>query len=401
MEFSNSATKKQKEEMLEIERKAREGDAVSNMILFQRYRDGNVVLRDIKKSFEYLEVAVSKHYAPAEYDLGYLYYSGENGHPIDYNKAAQMYKRAAAQNNSNALNNLGVHYTYGLLDAIEIDYKKALACTFKAAKSGLNVAQRSLGLSYYHGEGTAQNYKKAIEWFTRAIKNGDNSAYYDLGKCYYYGHGVEKDIDRAFLLMSRAAIGGDRDGKKALKFHKQAYTNKDIKLKYPDIMTMDFHLNDYPDEFDDDIEDIKFSKEELEDPNYTEKKAELPKGKKSLEAEESKQGIIGKVIEFFKKEKEKMFGINKIKMHELALPEEIKQDANAREFLRVINTGTGSCEFVIGSPLFAKSAAWGILLADLVRKVSDIYAQEDGVDKAQVARQIVEVLSAEINSPTE
>ena len=82
MEFSNSATKKQKEEMLEIERKAREGDAVSNMILFQRYRDGNVVLRDIKKSFEYLEVAVSKHYAPAEYDLGYLFIAEKMDIPL-------------------------------------------------------------------------------------------------------------------------------------------------------------------------------------------------------------------------------------------------------------------------------------------------------------------------------
>ena len=375
MDFFSLSKKEQLKKLSEIEKKAEEGDLESVITLAFVYSKGEIVPKDIKKSQQYFEYAASKHYAIAEYNLGYFYSNAENGYPIDYKKAVEMYKRAAAQNELSAISNLGFLYTYGFGDIIKIDLKKAVRCAFKAAKGGRPIAQRNLGLDYYHGDGIKQNYAKAIEWFTRAIKSGETDAYYDLGKCYYYGHGVEKDLDRAFLLMMRAAVSGDADAKKALKFHKRPYLNKTIKEKYPDIMTMDFHLGDYPDEFDDEIEDIDFSKEEIEEPQNNESKKEDNTLKGKVE------NMLGK---FF----------NGKKMKELKIPEDISQNPNAIEILRIIREDSDTCKYVIGE-LFEDSRVWGILMSDLIKRISEAY-EENGFNKDLTAKEILKVIELEL-----
>lgn len=375
MDFFSLSKKEQLEKLPEIEKKAAEGDLECNTILSKLYFKGKLVPLDIKKGQEYLDYAVSNNYAPAEYYLFYYYRLGKNGYPVNYEKSVQNLKHAAAQNYTLAVADLGVSYTYGLGDIIKVNLEKAARCAFKAAKQGNATAQRNLGLKYYHGDGIKQNYAKAIEWFTRAIRFGKTDAYYDLGKCYYYGHGVEKDLDRAFLLMMRAAVSGDADAKKALKFHKQPYLNKTIKEKYPDIMTMDFHLRDYPDEFDDEIEDIDFSKEEIEEPQNNENKKEDNALKGKVE------NMLGK---FF----------NSKKMKELKIPEEISQNPNAIEILRIIREDSDTCKYVIGE-LFEDSRVWGILMSDLIKRISEAY-EENGFNKDLTAKEILKVIELEL-----
>jgi hypothetical protein len=48
---------------------------------------------------------------------------------------------------------------------------------------------------------------------------------------------------------------------------------------------------------------------------------------------------------------------------------------------------------------FNDPRAWGILLADVARQVSRIYADENNEDQAQVLASIREALIAEINAP--
>jgi hypothetical protein len=48
---------------------------------------------------------------------------------------------------------------------------------------------------------------------------------------------------------------------------------------------------------------------------------------------------------------------------------------------------------------FNDPRAWGILLADVARQVSRIYAQEQNEDEAQVLASIRDALIAEINAP--
>ncbi len=172
-----------------------------------------------------------------------------------------------------------------------------------------------------------------------------------------------------------------------MKFYKQPYRNKDIKLKYPDIMTMDFHLENFPDEYDDDIEDIDFSKEEFEE----------PQNDKDNEDENSNQDNTtkGKV--------ENMLGkfFNNKKMQELELPKEISQDKDAKEILRIVYIDDTGCKFAIRGTVFDDSRSWGILLADLIRTVAKAYENENGEASQTTVNKIKEMLNCELDSPTE
>ncbi|MBE0442436.1 sel1 repeat family protein [Psychrobacter sp. FME13] len=71
-------------------------------------------------------------------DLGSLYYSGR-GVKEDYDKAFELYTKAAAQGEALAQFNLGEMYYYG--DSVSQDYNKAYEWYQKAADQGYQDAQ--------------------------------------------------------------------------------------------------------------------------------------------------------------------------------------------------------------------------------------------------------------------
>jgi TPR repeat protein len=109
------------------------------------------------------------------------------------------YKKAADENNSDAISRLGQIYENGLLGQ-EIDMKKAINYYKKAIDLDENAeAMNCIGSIYYKGKHLKQNYTLAFETFQRAAKFGNLDAMNNLGICYEYGNGVSKNVERAMV----------------------------------------------------------------------------------------------------------------------------------------------------------------------------------------------------------
>ena len=113
----------------------------------------------------------------------------------DYNKARECYELSAKQNNSDALNSLGILYQNGY--GVEQDYKKAREYYELSIKQNNSDALSNLGYLYRKGYGVEQDYKKAKEYYELSIMQNNSDALSNLGDLYYYGNGVEQDYIKA------------------------------------------------------------------------------------------------------------------------------------------------------------------------------------------------------------
>jgi hypothetical protein len=91
-----------------------------------------------KIGIELLQQAAVQGDKEAQFDLGYIYWSGSKGVPNDYSKAAEWIQNAAHQ--------------------------------------GHATAQWILGLMYRDGSGVPQDDHKAMEWLSKAGEQGQPAA---------------------------------------------------------------------------------------------------------------------------------------------------------------------------------------------------------------------------------
>ena len=124
----------------------------------------------------------------------------------DYKKAIDLYLEAATKGYAPAQGQLGFLYYNGL--GVTKDYTKAVEWFSKAAEQGDANGQNNLGIMYYNGEGISQDYNKAYMWFSKAAEQGDANAQYNLGLMYESGTGISQDYVKAFELFSKAAEQG-------------------------------------------------------------------------------------------------------------------------------------------------------------------------------------------------
>ena len=94
-------------------------------------------------------------------------------------------------------------------ESYEFTYLKA------SAASGDVVAQRTMGIKYYKGQGVPQNYKEAAKWFRLSAEQGDTMAQTSLGKMYYDGNGVKQDKVYAYMWWNVAISLGNKIAAKA------------------------------------------------------------------------------------------------------------------------------------------------------------------------------------------
>lgn len=109
----------------------------------------------------------------AQYLLGKSYEKG-NGVEVDYSKAANWYRKAAAQGLAKAQNRLGYLCVKGI--GVTQDYAEAAVWFRMAANQGDAMAQCNLGFSYASGKGVPQDYAMASNWLTKAIEQGNTNA---------------------------------------------------------------------------------------------------------------------------------------------------------------------------------------------------------------------------------
>ncbi len=102
--------------------------------------------------------------------------------------------------------NLGYHYYTGT-DGYPLNKSLALTYFQQAADLGVAHAMNYLGIIYEAGEFVPKDLKKAAVWFYKALSadNKNVHAAYNLAHMYYVGNGVSKDITKAFQYYKAAA----------------------------------------------------------------------------------------------------------------------------------------------------------------------------------------------------
>ena len=87
-------------------------------------------------------------------------------------------------------------------------------------------------------------------------------------------------------------------------------------------------------------------------------------------------------------------------MKELPTTDKIKGHSDAVELLRVWHVN-GNQEFIVATDIWEDPAAWGLLLADLARQITESYGADSVYgDQKQVLQRIKQGLDVEWENPT-
>lgn len=124
----------------------------------------------------------------------------------DINRALELYRKAAGQENPMAQNNLGYCYQKGI--GVPINLKVAIFLYEKSAKQGCALASSNLGFCYQEGIGVQNNCKLAFELLFRAGTQGSIYAQANLASCYANGFGVNPDPKQALKIYQNLADCG-------------------------------------------------------------------------------------------------------------------------------------------------------------------------------------------------
>lgn len=155
----------------------------------------------------YYQLLADKGDVQAQVGLGQLHYQGGRGVDLDYKKAMQYFKQAAAANNPIALAYLGKIYLDGS-DEVKADNDTAFKYFKRASDLKNPVGMSGLGLMYLYGRGVEKDYNKAHSYFLKAAELGWVDGQLQLGNMYLTGLGVKKDYKQANKFFSLASQSG-------------------------------------------------------------------------------------------------------------------------------------------------------------------------------------------------
>lgn len=132
----------------------------------------------------------------------------------DYGGAIAEWLPYAAQNEPNALFNLGQAYRLGR--GVAPDLKIAVDYYERAAALGHVSAQANLGSIYYFAEPPLANRKRAVALWQAAAARGEPRALYMLGVLHFNGEAVARDWPRAYAYTEAAAKASLPEAEEAL-----------------------------------------------------------------------------------------------------------------------------------------------------------------------------------------
>ncbi|MCI7549280.1 MAG: sel1 repeat family protein, partial [Campylobacter sp.] len=119
------------------------------------------------------------------YEQGIAFYNNK-----EYDKAAELLKKACDGGNMRGCYNLGVMYSNG--NGVEKNKQKAAELYKKVCDGGDMDGCYNLGTIYANGNGVEKNKQKAAELYKKVCDGGDMDGCYNLGTIYANGNGVEK-----------------------------------------------------------------------------------------------------------------------------------------------------------------------------------------------------------------
>ncbi len=182
------------------------------------YKNGSAGVEvNVENAIEYYRKGIEKY--PYYEGKGNYYIGGvheANDEPIianDYYKKAFVHlDKCGKEGDIDAMNFLGIMYTYG--KGVAVDGLVAKEWYKKAADNGSNAAMTNIGLQYEYGRGNTQkDINKAMEWYEKAAEKGYATAMKRIGNLYYYGkYGVmegKPDYSAAMQWYKKAVDAGD------------------------------------------------------------------------------------------------------------------------------------------------------------------------------------------------
>jgi TPR repeat protein len=179
------------------------------------YRKGYGGEQNMSKAMAFFLRAGMAGYAPSQYTLGQIYYSGEDGVPQDKMRAGAWLLKAAQGGYPDALYAVGRMYDLGEGGAA-VDPAKALVYYKEAAVKGQPDAENAVGLSFYTGNGLSKDLLTARKWFLKASEDANPDAMFNLAVMLINGEGGDKDLVKAWVWLKIADAGGHPSAKAAL-----------------------------------------------------------------------------------------------------------------------------------------------------------------------------------------
>jgi formylglycine-generating enzyme required for sulfatase activity/TPR repeat protein len=189
------------------------GNEVAQVRLGQMLFKGQGVAKNYPKAVSWFRSAAAQGNITGQHNLGYMYF---NGYGLDknINEAFKWFSKAAANGNVASQTYLGIIY---LGEGNWIDYDKALNLFQKAAKHNFPAAQHMIGYMYYNGYSVSSDYNEALIWFQKAAKGNYAAAKNFIGYMYENGEGVGSNDKEAEKWYRKAAEQGHAQAKENLK----------------------------------------------------------------------------------------------------------------------------------------------------------------------------------------
>jgi TPR repeat protein len=210
------------EEIPLLVQKANAGDLDSQALLWQAYRHGWGVPKDLAKGVPFLRKAAEQGSMRAMMELSLLYRDGEGGLPENPDEAFKWTLRAAEKGHLVAQLNVGVDYREGY--GTKPDLQQSRYWLTKSAEGGFAHAQFLLGRMYWRGEGIVADQVQAERWLSKALAQGHAGAMTALAKMHSGPTGVPMDPVLVFDLYRAAADRGSHEAQYELgSFYRAGY----------------------------------------------------------------------------------------------------------------------------------------------------------------------------------
>ena len=162
----------------------------------------NVVIEEDATANDLLPLAEDGN-ADAMYRLGEIYFYGENGAEVDYDKSLYWMTKAADEEHYDALKFLMFMYNVEA-SPYEFDFAKSVEFAERVLEQNPEDSDAMFTIGYCYsvgGYGIEVDYEEAVKWYTKAAELGEPDAMYNLALCYYYGYGVEVDQEKFDMWM--------------------------------------------------------------------------------------------------------------------------------------------------------------------------------------------------------
>lgn len=175
--------------------------SLGNIYFFEYMARSYHLVVNRKIAARWYEKAASRGHPGAQCQLGYMY-SG-NGLGYDYDKATDLFAKAALQGDVTSMWNLGKHFGNG--HGVPKRPDLAEAWFLEAATRGYSEDKYSMGFKYQYGMfGLPKDVERMLYWYVEAARLKNANALRALATLYANGKILEEDLEMAVDLTDLA-----------------------------------------------------------------------------------------------------------------------------------------------------------------------------------------------------